>query len=103
MGAQAENSGDISLLKEIGELKADVSGLRSELSGIHKLLHEAVLTQQRDNSKRLREIDDRVRKVEMTLAEGSGKNAGSKAMLAMIMSIIGAFSGCAGAVISKFF
>lgn len=99
---QLESSvGGDAVMQEIGELKAEVSGLRAEVGGLRDLLSEAVISQQRDHGKRIREQDERLTKLEIAQAAEQGKSVGSKTTLALIFSIVTGVSGFVGALISR--
>lgn len=100
--AEIEKSGGVNaVMQEIGELKAEVSGLRAEVGGLRDLLSEAVISQQRDHGKRIRELDGRLTQLEIAQATEQGKSLGSKATWALIFSIVTGVSGFLGALISK--
>lgn len=76
------------------EAKFDAFSLRFE---------EVFASQVRDHGKRIREHEALIQELRAELAELRGHRAGSKAMLMLIITIIGVGSGVFGAVIGRSF
>ena len=52
---------NIRLVREIGEVKAELSGLKAEVAGTNQRLDDIVITQLKDHGKRLAMQDIRIR------------------------------------------
>lgn len=74
------------------EAKVDAFSLR---------LEEVFVSQVRDHGKRIRETESLIQELRAELAEFKGKREGSKATLALILSIITGVAGAIGALISR--
>ncbi|WP_314971619.1 hypothetical protein [Bilophila wadsworthia] len=83
-------SGDesIQLVREIGEVKAELSGLKAEVAGTNQRLDDIVITQLKDHGKRI-----------AALEAAENKRAGGLSVLAGVA----AAAGSLGALIMKFF
>ena len=51
---------DVQLVREIGEVKAELSGLKAEVAGTNQRLDDIVITQLKDHGKRLAMQDIRI-------------------------------------------
>lgn len=51
---------DVQLVREIGEVKAELSGLKAEVAGTNQRLDDIVITQLKDHGKRLAALDVRI-------------------------------------------
>ena len=57
-------SDDVQLVREIGEVKAELSGLKAEVAGTNQRLDDIVITQLKDHGKRLAMQDIRISSLE---------------------------------------
>ena len=55
---------DVQLVREIGEVKAELSGLKAEVAGTNQRLDDIVITQLKDHGKRLAALDVRIAALE---------------------------------------
>ena len=55
---------NIRLVREIGEVKAELSGLKAEVAGTNQRLDDIVITQLKDHGKRLAMQDIRISSLE---------------------------------------
>ena len=83
------------LVREIGEVKAELSGLKAEVAGTNQRLDDIVITQLKDHGKRLAALDVRI----AALEAAENKRAGGLSVLAGVA----AAAGSLGALIMKFF
>ena len=93
-GAVSEEE-NIRLVREIGEVKAELSGLKAEVAGTNQRLDDIVITQLKDHGKRLAALDVRI----AALEAAENKRAGGLSVLAGVA----AAAGSLGALIMKFF
>ena len=63
---------DVQLVREIGEVKAELSGLKAEVAGTNQRLDDIVITQLKDHGKRLAALDVRI----VALEAAENKRAG---------------------------
>ena len=71
-------NGDVQLVREIGEVKAELSGLKAEVAGTNQRLDDIVITQLKDHGKRLAALDVRI----AALEAAENKRAGGLSVLA---------------------
>ena len=50
-------NGDVQLVREIGEVKAELSGLKVEVAGTNQRLDDIVITQLKDHGKRITALE----------------------------------------------
>ena len=55
---------DVQLVREIGDVKAELSGLKAEVAGTNQRLDDIVITQLKDHGKRLAALDVRIAALE---------------------------------------
>ena len=79
---------NIRLVREIGEVKAELSGLKAEVAGTNQRLDDIVITQLKDHGKRI-----------AALEAVENKRAGGLSVLAGVAAVAGSL----GALIMKFF
>ena len=84
---------DVQLVREIGEVKAELSGLKAEVAGTNQRLDDIVITQLKDHGKRLAALDVRI----AALEAAENKRAGGLSVLAGVA----AAAGSLGALIMK--
>ena len=83
---------DVQLVREIGEVKAELSGLKAEVAGTNQRLDDIVITQLKDHGKRLAALDVRIAALEAAenkRAVGLSVLAGAGSLGALIMKLIG--------------
>lgn len=80
-----------------------LSRIEALLEALNKRLDDAILTQLRDHGKRIRELEDHIAAMAETCARERGQQAGSRAMLVFIMTVISSLGGCIGAVVGRQF
>ena len=84
---------NIQLVREIGEVKAELSGLKAEVAGTNQRLDDIVITQLKDHGKRLAVQDARI----ASLEAAENRRAGGMAALVAVA----AAAGAAGNVLSR--
>ena len=84
---------DVQLVREIGEVKAELSGLKAEVAGTNQRLDDIVITQLKDHGKRLAALDVRI----AALEAAENRRAGGMAALVAVA----AAAGAAGNVLSR--
>lgn len=93
-GAVSEEE-NIRLVREIGEVKAELSGLKAEVAGTNQRLDDIVITQLKDHGKRLAMQDIRI----SSLEQAENRRAGGISALAAIATV----AGSVGALLMKVF
>lgn len=73
------------------------------LEALNKRLDDAILTQLRDHGKHIRELEDHISVMAETCARERGQQAGSRATLVVVMTVISSLGGCIGAVVGRLF
>lgn len=86
---------NIRLVREIGEVKAELSGLKAEVAGTNQRLDDIVITQLKDHGKRLAMQDIRI----SSLEQAENRQAGGISALAAIATV----AGSVGALLMKVF
>lgn len=86
---------NIRLVREIGEVKAELSGLKAEVAGTNQRLDDIVITQLKDHGKRLAMQDMRI----SALEHAENRRAGGLSALAGVA----AAAGSVGALLMKLF
>ncbi|MFQ8889029.1 MAG: hypothetical protein ACLR7Z_12470 [Bilophila wadsworthia] len=84
---------NIRLVREIGEVKAELSGLKAEVAGTNQRLDDIVITQLKDHGKRLAMQDIRI-----SSEQAENRRAGGFALAA-----IATVAGSVGALLMKVF
>ena len=79
---------NIRLVREIGEVKAELSGLKAEVAGTNQRLDDIVITQLKDHGKRL-----------AALEQAENRRAGGISALAALATV----AGSVGALLMKVF
>lgn len=80
-----------------------LSRIEALLEALNKRLDDAILTQLRDHGKRIRELEDHISVMAETCARERGQQAGSRATLMFVMTVISSLGGCIGAVVGRLF
>ena len=86
-------SDDVQLVREIGEVKAELSGLKAEVAGTNQRLDDIVITQLKDHGKRIAGQGVRI----SALEAAENNRAGGLSVLAGVA----AAAGSLGAFIMK--
>ena len=86
-------SDDVQLVREIGEVKAELSWPKAEVAGTNQRLDDTVITQLKDHGKRIAGQDVRI----SALEAAENKRAGGLSVLAGVA----AAAGSLGALIMK--
>ena len=86
-------SDDMQMLRDLGEVKAELSAVKAEVAGTNQRLDDIVITQLKDHGKRLAALDVRIAALEAT----ENKRAGGLSVLAGVA----AAAGSLGALIMK--
>ena len=86
---------DVQLVREIGEVKAELSGLKAEVAGTNQRLDDIVITQLKDHGKRLAMQDIRI----SSLEQAENRRAGGVSPQAAIATV----AGRGGALLMKVF
>ena len=84
---------DVQLVREIGEVKAELSGLKAELAGLRERIDDVVISNLRDHGKRMSMLDTRG----AALEAAENRRAGGMAALVAVA----AAAGAAGNVLSR--
>ena len=74
---------DVQLVREIGEVKAELSGLKAEVAGTNQRLDDIVITQLKDHGKRLAALDVRIAALEA--AENKTRRGGCPSLLVWLL------------------
>lgn len=77
--------------------------MEAKMDALHARIDEVVVTQLRDQGKRMRELESEVREMREYRAREDGKKAGSKAVLGVLLAIVAALSSAISAMVTKFF
>ena len=80
-----------------------LSRIEALLEALTTRLDDAILTQLRDHGKRIRELEDHISVMAETCARERGEQAGSRATLMFVMTVISSLGGCIGAVVGRLF
>lgn len=80
-----------------------LSRIEALLETLNKRLDDAILTQLRDHGKLIRELEDHISVMAETCARERGEQAGSRATLMFVMTVISSLGGCIGAVVGRLF
>ena len=94
---------DVQLVREIGEVTAELSGLKAEVAGTNQRLDDIVITQLKDHGKRLAALKDHGKRLAAldvriaALEAAENKRAGGLSVLAGVA----AAAGSLGALIMK--
>lgn len=80
-----------------------LSRIEALLEALNKRLDDAILTPLRDHGKRIRELEDHISVMAETCARERGEQAGSRATLMFVMTVISSLGGCIGAVVGRLF
>ena len=86
-------SDDMQMLRDLGEVKAELSAVKAEVAGTNQRLDDIVITQLKDHGKRLAALDVRI----AALEAAENKRAGGLSVLAGVA----AAAGSLGALIMK--
>ncbi|WP_298997080.1 hypothetical protein [uncultured Desulfovibrio sp.] len=73
------------------------------MDALHTRIDEVVVTQLKDQGKRMRDLESEVRDLREDRARNEGKKAGSKAVWVGLIAIVSAASSAISAVITKMF
>ena len=84
---------DVQLVREIGEVKAELSAVKAELAGLRERIDDVVISNLRDHGKRMSMLETRVAALE---AAENRRAGGMAALLA-----VAAAAGAAGNVLSR--
>ena len=82
-------NGDVQLVREIGEVKAELSGLKVEVAGTNQRLDDIVPTQLKDHGKRITALEAAENKRAGGLSVLAGVAAAAASHGALIMKMIG--------------
>ena len=80
-----------------------LSRIEALLEALNQRLDDAILTQLRDHGKRIRDLEDHISVMAETCARERGQQAGSRATLVFIMTVISSLGGCIGAAVGRLF
>ena len=85
-------SDDVQLVREIGEVKTELSAVKAELAGLRERIDDVVISNLRDHGKRMSMLETRV-----AALEAETRRAGGIAALVAVA----AAAGAAGNVLSR--
>ncbi|WP_288715202.1 hypothetical protein [uncultured Bilophila sp.] len=85
------------------DYESRLSRIEALLEALNQRLDDAILTQLRDHGKRIRDLEDHISVMAETCARERGQQAGSRATLVFIMTVISSLGGCIGAVVGRVF
>ena len=77
---------DVQLVREIGEVKAELSAVKAELAGLRERIDDVVISNLRDHGKRMSMLETRV----ATLEAAENRRAGGMAALVAVAAAAGA-------------
>lgn len=80
---------DVQLVREIGEVKAELSGLKAEVAGTNQRLDDIVITQLKDHGKRIAALEAVENKRAGGLSVLAGVAAAAGGFGALLMKLIG--------------
>ncbi len=80
---------DVQLVREIGEVKAELSGLKAEVAGTNQRLDDIVITQLKDHGKRIAALEAAENKRAGGLSVLAGVAAAAGSLGALLMKLIG--------------
>ena len=83
------------------DLESRLSRIEALLEAFNKRLEDVILTQLRDHGKRVRDLEDRIAAMAETCARERGRQSGSRAALAVVMTVVSSFGGCLGAFVGR--
>ena len=83
--------------------EARLARMEAKMDALHARIDDVVVTQLRDQGKRMRELESEVRDLREDRAREDGKKAGSKAVLGVLLAIVAALSSAISAMVTKFF
>ena len=86
-------SDDMQMLRDLGEVKAELSAVKAELAGLRERIDDVVISNLRDHGKRMSMLETRV----AALEAAENKRAGGLSVLAGVA----AAAGSLGALIMK--
>lgn len=85
------------------DYESRLSRIEALLEALNQRLDDAILTQLRDHGKRIRDLEDHLSVMAETCARERGLQAGSRATLVFIMTVISSLGGCIGAAVGRLF
>ena len=85
------------------DYESRLSRIEALLEALNQRLDDAILTQLRDHGKRILDLEDHISVMAETCARERGQQAGSRATLVFIMTVISSLGGCIGAVVGRVF
>lgn len=91
------------MMEQTLDHESRLSRIEALLEALNKRLDDAILTQLRDHGKRIRELEDHISVMAETCARERGQQAGSRATLMFVMTVISSLGGCIGAVVGRLF
>ena len=83
--------------------EARLARMEAKMDALHARIDDVVVTQLRDQGKRMRELESEVRDLREDRAREDGKKAGSKAVLVGLFAGVSGLASIVGAMITKFF
>lgn len=83
--------------------EARLARIETKMDALHTRIDEVVVTQLKDQGKRMRDLESEVRDLREDRARNEGKKAGSKAVWVGLIAIVSAASSAISAVITKMF
>ena len=86
-------SDDMQMLRDLGEVKAELSAVKAELAGLRERIDDVVISNLRDHGTRMSMLETRV----AALEAAENRRAGGKAALVAVA----AAAGAAGNVLSR--
>jgi len=88
-------SDDMQMLRDLGEVKAELSAVKAELAGLRERIDDVVISNLRDHGKRMSMLETRVAALEAAETRRAG-GIGRAALVA-----VAAAAGAAGNVLSR--
>ncbi len=89
--------------ERLARMEQQQARIEAMLAALSQRLDDAIITQLRDHGKRIRDIEDHIARMSESFAQERGRQAGSRATLVCIMTVISGLGGCVGAIIGRFF
>lgn len=80
-----------------------LSRIEALLEALNQRLDDAILTQLRDQGKRIRDLEDHISVMAETCARERGERQGSRKTFIAIITALSGVGGCIGAIVGRMF
>lgn len=89
--------------ERLARMEQQQARIEAMLAALSQRLDDAIITQLRDHGKRIRELEDHLARMSEVCAQERGKQSGSRATLALVVTAISGLGGCVGALVVRLF